>query len=79
MPRNVGSFRKAIKFPKCFFNVGGYSFVFGINSYKPDLDYDRAENISLSIYDDTIRLNPEFNQRLGLMKPLLNWKDEAKT
>jgi lipopolysaccharide transport system ATP-binding protein len=67
--REVGSYKKVVKFAKCFFNGGGYSFVFGINSYKPDLDYDRAENISLSIYDDTIRLNPEFNQRLGLMKP----------
>ena len=75
LPRRIGSFRKVIKFPKCFFNVGGYSFVFGINSYKPDLAYDRAENISLSIYDDTIRLNPEFNLRLGLMKPLFTWED----
>jgi lipopolysaccharide transport system ATP-binding protein len=72
--KESGRYKRKIKIPKNFLNVGNYSLVFGINSYKPDAEIERIENISIIVYDNGFSINPEFSQRNGYIKPVLDWK-----
>jgi len=73
LKRDRGDYTAIVKLDKNFFNSGTYNLVFGINSYKPDLEYDRLENVSFRVHDDQEMDNPEFYQRIGLIKPIVEW------
>lgn len=71
--REAGIYTTIIKLPNAFFNKGLYELVLGINGYMPLVEYDRVENITFLIDENTNYTNPEFYDRIGIIKPLFSW------
>lgn len=71
--RSPGTYNTRVKLPKAFFNNGLYDMVLGINGYNPLIEYERVENITFSVEENTNYTNPEFYNRIGIIKPLLSW------
>lgn len=71
--RVVGQYLTTLKIPSKFLSSGTYDLVIGINSYKPDIEYDRLEGISFRVGGLEDSANPEFNMRGGLIKPIFQW------
>lgn len=74
--RDKGRYRAVLKISGRFLNTGNYNVVIGINGYKPDIAYDRIDNLNISVIDSDRYANPEFVQRIGFLKPGLHWSTE---
>lgn len=74
--RDIGHYLTTLKIPGKFLSPGTYDIVIGINSYKPDIEYDRVEGISFRIGGFEESANPEFNIRGGLIKPIFRWIED---
>jgi lipopolysaccharide transport system ATP-binding protein len=74
--RQKGRYRSIVRIDNRFLNTGNYNIVIGINGYKPDIAYDRVDNLNITIIDQVKYINPEFVQRIGFLKPTLEWTTE---
>lgn len=71
--KKPGRYKATIKLHRKFLNTGVFDFVMGINGYAPSVAYDRVENVTLKIIDSGDYDNPEFYERIGFIKPILDW------